>query len=481
MALRLIEIEKGKLKFNKENLNKVLLKIPNNLPIKTIGIVGPFRSGKSFLMNLICDNFSNNRNIPENNKNIDIKNNFVSASGMNAITKGIDIHEEPIILDLDGKTTAIILLDTPGLFDTNTDQYLTITIFGITTLISSYLIYNIDKRIQEDTLQNLALFAEYSKFAVKDCDLLPEINILIRDFQYFDDDITIDNLEEYCKIYYQSLVSKRDNNELNNTRDIISNYNISCNILPHPGLRIIKNTDLRFDLLENDFKIFTNFYITNLRNKLSKNNIKELTKSKYKFLIEQYINIFNNSKGTFPRATTLLDAIYECNLREIKETCLKLYLSNMDKNINSSYCLESTLNNFHYVNYIISINYFEKNKFLDKKTRSYKIIKAKLLEDLNEYYNHYLHENIKRNPLNTLQKIRPLYLLGSSLSFQAVSSACYNTSNICVVSYSASTVAVYSIIPIILYKLLDNTIPDFLKVRKDNLIQSFYKDKVKKQ
>eukprot|EP01047_Picozoa_sp_COSAG01_P084039 COSAG01_NODE_17868_length_1118_cov_0.806673_1_plen_69_part_00 len=35
------------------------------------------------------------------------------------------------------------------------------SIFGLSTLISSHQIYNVQNRIQEDNLQHLALFTEY--------------------------------------------------------------------------------------------------------------------------------------------------------------------------------------------------------------------------------------------------------------------------------------------------------------------------------
>lgn len=57
----------------------------------------------------------------------------------------------------------VLLVDTQGLFDGFTGQHLTTSIFGLSTLLSSYQIYNIDKRLQEDNLQHLALFSEYSR------------------------------------------------------------------------------------------------------------------------------------------------------------------------------------------------------------------------------------------------------------------------------------------------------------------------------
>ena len=53
-------------------------------------------------------------------------------------------------------------MDTQGMFDGETNQMMTTCIFGLATLLSSYQIYNIDKRLQEDILQHLALFSEYT-------------------------------------------------------------------------------------------------------------------------------------------------------------------------------------------------------------------------------------------------------------------------------------------------------------------------------
>jgi atlastin len=68
-----------------------------------------------------------------------------------------------------GEKIAVLLMDTQGMFDNETTMTLTAQIFGLSTLVSSFQIYNVDKRIQEDNLQHLALFSEYGRMA-----LLPE-------------------------------------------------------------------------------------------------------------------------------------------------------------------------------------------------------------------------------------------------------------------------------------------------------------------
>lgn len=52
------------------------------------------------------------------------------------------------------------------MFDNETSMNLTACIFGLSTLLSSYQIYNVQNRIQEDNLQHLALFSEYGRIAL---------------------------------------------------------------------------------------------------------------------------------------------------------------------------------------------------------------------------------------------------------------------------------------------------------------------------
>ena len=64
-----------------------------------------------------------------------------------------------------GEEVAVLLMDTQGMFDSRLTQMLTACIFGLSTLISSHQIYNVQNRIQEDNLQHLALFTEYGRIA----------------------------------------------------------------------------------------------------------------------------------------------------------------------------------------------------------------------------------------------------------------------------------------------------------------------------
>lgn len=92
---------------------------------------------------------------------------FSWRAGRKRNTTGIWMWETPFIRkSATGEDIAVFLIDTQGMFDSETSQMLTASIFGLSTLLSSYQIYNVDKRVQEDNLQHLALFTEYGRYVL---------------------------------------------------------------------------------------------------------------------------------------------------------------------------------------------------------------------------------------------------------------------------------------------------------------------------
>ena len=90
---------------------------------------------------------------------------FSYKGGSDRNTEGIWLWSEPFVIPSstvpEGRV-CVLLMDTQGMFDCLTGQMLTTSIFGMSTLLSSYQIYNVEKRLQEDHLQNLALFSEFA-------------------------------------------------------------------------------------------------------------------------------------------------------------------------------------------------------------------------------------------------------------------------------------------------------------------------------
>ena len=221
-AVKLIDFNNNDIQFYSENLNSVISLIPNEIPISIISIIGAFRTGKSFILNVILKFLMDNSNkeldtinIKDWIDNLDIipgNNNkgFRWCNGSDSQTMGIWVWNKPIIFNHPTKgEIAIILLDTQGLFDLNTNQKKTIMLFGISSLISSHIIFNVDKRIQEDNLQHLALFSAYGQL-VNDKSLnnngLQTLDFLIRDWQNFDE--IQSNLDNYSESYLDKIFTK---------------------------------------------------------------------------------------------------------------------------------------------------------------------------------------------------------------------------------------------------------------------------------
>ena len=106
------------------------------------------------------------------------------------MTENLSKSEDEEIFTKRKVKCGLLLMDTQGMFDSRLTQMLTVRpasphatflapvplsrasagvaqacIFGLSTLISSHQIYNVQNRIQEDNLQHLALFTEYARIA----------------------------------------------------------------------------------------------------------------------------------------------------------------------------------------------------------------------------------------------------------------------------------------------------------------------------
>jgi ABC-type transport system involved in cytochrome bd biosynthesis fused ATPase/permease subunit len=108
-AVKLIDFENDDIQFYKENLEKVIGLIPNDIPISIISIIGAFRTGKSFILNIILKFLLDNSNTELNQININdwinqlqiIPGNndqgFKWCNGSDSQTMGIWIWNNPII------------------------------------------------------------------------------------------------------------------------------------------------------------------------------------------------------------------------------------------------------------------------------------------------------------------------------------------------------------------------------------------------
>lgn len=178
------EDDKFAFEFHEEKLNSIMRKIPPGWKVAVVSVVGAFRTGKSFLLTWFLaylkqlkesgsteDLVSGDKKWFERIESIE-NDAFHWRGGSERNTTGIWMWSQPHFVKKGDENIAILIVDSQGMFDNDTTMSLTASIFGLSTLLSSYQIYNVDKRIQEDNLQQLALFSEYARLAVEGTDSL---------------------------------------------------------------------------------------------------------------------------------------------------------------------------------------------------------------------------------------------------------------------------------------------------------------------
>lgn len=377
--------------FHEEELNAILSKVPPGWKVCVVSVVGAFRTGKSFLLSWflryleehcvqrkakrsststsdLSDTSDNNNEDKKWFERVQTLNqhegSFDWRGGKERNTTGMWMWSDPYFLKRSsGDEVAILLVDTQGMFDHETTVGLTAAIFGLSTLLSSYQIYNVDKRIQEDNLQQLALFSEYGRMAfeaeektaamgvvseeddkkedTKETTPPPnkkvpgkqpfqKIEFLVRDWQNFDteDEEDVAAMEVEMAAYLEHVTAERAASDLKETRDQINACfeDVSCFMMTHPGFAVIKNKyegdvskiePLFMRLLDRYCqRVFDTIGIDDTNApRLGPKTVRgrELSAVELGTYIKSYAQMFEEIGAHFPKAETMLEATSKAN------------------------------------------------------------------------------------------------------------------------------------------------------------------------
>jgi atlastin len=436
--------------FEPENLQSILGRIPADYKVAVVSVVGAFRTGKSFLLSWFLRYLHHQESNKANGGRTNVSDkdqtntpwykSFASLghdgfdwrAGAERNTTGIWMWNEPYLTKTEkGEPLAVLLVDTQGMFDHETTMALTASIFGFSTLLSSYQIYNVDKRIQEDNLQQLALFAEYARTAVaRDYDdvdaqaakgtmtksnaekIKPfqRMEFLVRDWQHFDDeDIEGDYeaMEKSMGAYLERVISEREAKDLKDTREqIVSCFEeITCFGLSHPGFAVTKKKYAGdVEGIEEDFLQLLDRYVSRVFSPKSlqpkKIHGRELTAPELGAYIQAYAELFT-SGDTFPEATTMLEATASANNANALNLAHARYKDIMDRVAGpkcSNYIASEVLEDKHKLALKESLQVFEEVANFGSKS-SIETVRSKVLSCLNQDMEMYSSLNESRNPI----------------------------------------------------------------------------------
>lgn len=319
-----------------------------------------------------------------------------------------------------------------------TTMALTASIFGLSTLLSSYQIYNVDKRIQEDNLQQLALFSEYGRMALQndektkrkddaEAKMKPfqRIEFLVRDWQNFDEEEDLDVMETEMNEYLETVIAERDALDLKETRDQISSCfeKVSCFMFTHPGMKVTKKTytgevsaidPLFLRLLdrycERVFNKGTNLVPKAIRGR-------ELTAAELGTYIKAYAKMFE-SGARFPEAATMLEATANANNSNATNLTVHEYKDKMDRiagpNVNS-FLKPDELEEMHKRAVQECLEHFEDIATFGPE-RGIEMARENTLRNIREDFELYKKLNESRNPLAGLE----IYIIPGTIAIVSV-------------------------------------------------------------
>lgn len=430
------EEDKFAFEFHEEQLNSVMRKIPPGWKVAVVSVVGAFRTGKSFLLTWFLaylEQLKKSGSVEALTKGDkkwfetieSIENNaFHWRGGSERNTTGIWMWSHPHFVKKGDESIAILIVDSQGMFDNETTMSLTASIFGLSTLLSSYQIYNVDKRIQEDNLQQLALFSEYARLAVEGTESTPEqkekaggmkpfqtMEFLVRDWQHFEDEEDYDRMENEMNDYIEKVISEREAKDLQETREQINACfeKTTCFGLSHPGMAVIKKS-FQGEVSKMD-ETFLNLLDRYCRRVFSVENLKpkviqgrEVTAAELGSFIKAYAEMFA-SGASFPEASTMLEATASANNSNAVNLAVSEYKDYMDRISGpkcSSYIKPKELEDDHRHLMMKAMSKFDSMATFGSK-HSIEDARNAVLEMIGKEFTVYASLNEGRNPLAGLE------------------------------------------------------------------------------
>mmetsp|Transcript_66978 Transcript_66978/g.195812 ORF Transcript_66978/g.195812 Transcript_66978/m.195812 type:complete len:572 (-) Transcript_66978:191-1906(-) len=371
MEERRVEVNEEALACLEANLRKT-----GTQKVAIVSVMGAFRTGKSFLLDLFLrflrygeDNNGASEPPPRGNgeefplpawmtasgDTIDgatdeSASGFRFKGGMDACTEGIWVWSEPFMRHIHGKSVALLLMDTQGAWDSNMTKEQSATIFGLTAVLSSKQIYNINMQIQEDKVENLAYFMRFAQAAIRKASSELEkigqhlnqaeidrpfqsLDFLVRDWRHFREDWTTERCKEQMAEHFSKHLDPKKVVENSTAEALHSMFQrISCFCLPHPGLTIERETwtgNVRD--ISPDFVRFVDRYVREVFSEdLDTKSIlgSELSTITFPIVLRDFVDAFHDAA---PAAMSFTQAMTNATVLLAKEAAMKSYAKKMDE------------------------------------------------------------------------------------------------------------------------------------------------------
>jgi len=410
---------------DEDALNEILNKDEiRDKPICIISVAGAFRKGKSFLLNFMLRYLEAGGAEDWMGPEESHLNGFHWRGGMERDTTGILMWSKIFLVKTpSGREVAVGLVDTQGSFDKNSTVRDCATIFALSLMTSSVLVYNLFNNIQEDDLQHLHYFTEYGRLALEDSGQVPfqKLQYLVRDWQYpYEEPYGKDGGDNVLR--KQLRVEEKQHPELQALRKGLTSCfsDMSNFLLPHPGRHVATNPNFKGNLnqIDEEFIEHIKDFMPSL---LSPSNLvvkamggKEVKAKEIVQYYKSYMEIFKGN--TMPEPKSMLEVTIEANNLVSLASAKELYMASMESLCGGEkpYLNEQVLDLEHQRIVESAMTEFDSRKKLGGEEFSQKY-RDQLLSEIEESYTHYKAHNDSKNIFKAANTPITLFVMWSVL------------------------------------------------------------------
>ncbi|KAL3647805.1 hypothetical protein CASFOL_008773 [Castilleja foliolosa] len=315
-AFPIIEPAPGhtKLRLSREGL-EAIEKITT--PIAAVAVIGPYRSGKSFLLNQLLS--------------LSCYEGFGVGHLRDTKTKGIWVWGTPIELEIDGVKTSVFYLDTEGFESVGKSNVYDDRIFALATVMSSVLIYNLPETIREADISRLSFAVElaeefYGRVKGQDVAFEPAKLLWLIQRDFLQGKSVQEMIDESLR-RVPNANGDKNIDQVNQIRDslAIMGDNSTAFSLPQPHLLRTKLCDMKDNELDSQY-VKKRDQLKTLVSSIIRPKIvqgKSLNGKEFVAFLEQILDALN--KGEIPSTGSLVEVFN----KGILDRCLKLYNNRM--------------------------------------------------------------------------------------------------------------------------------------------------------
>lgn len=282
-------------------------------PIAAVAVIGPYRSGKSFLLNQLLS--------------LSCEEGFGVGHMRDTKTKGIWVWGKPLEMDIGGVRTSILFLDTEGFESVGKSNVYDDRIFALATIMSSVLIYNLPETVREADISRLSFAVElaqefYGRVKGRDIAFQPAklLWLIQRDFL---EGKTVQQMVNEALQQVPNLTGNKNIEQVNQIRESleIMGENSTAFSLPQPHLLRTKLCNLPDSDLDPSYikrrEELKGLVTSMIQPKMVRG--KFLNGKEFVSFLEQILEALN--KGDIPSTVSLVEVFN----KGVVDQCLKLY------------------------------------------------------------------------------------------------------------------------------------------------------------